>query len=88
MAALQAMLAATKSDVETRLGEVSAPTLVVMGSKDPDFDDPAAEAETVARLLRGSARMVDGAGHYPHAEMPEATAPAILAFLAGVREPA
>ena len=26
--------------------------------------------------------MVEGAGHYPHAEMPEATAPAILAFLA------
>ena len=26
--------------------------------------------------------MIDGAGHYPHAEMPDATAPAILDFLA------
>jgi pimeloyl-ACP methyl ester carboxylesterase len=25
--------------------------------------------------------MVDGAGHYPHAEMPDATASAIRAFL-------
>ena len=82
MAALQAMLAAGKADVEERLGDVRAPTLVVMGSKDPDFDDPAAEAETVAGLLRGSVQVIDGAGHYPHAEMPEATAPAILGFLA------
>lgn len=82
MAALQAMLAASKSDVEARLGKVRAPALVVMGTKDPDFGDPAAEAETVARLLNGSVRMVDGAGHYPHAEIPEATAPAILDFLA------
>ena len=82
MAALQAMLAASKKDVEARLSEVRAPTLVVMGSKDPDFDDPAAEAATVARLLRGSATMVDDAGHYPHAELPEKTTPAILDFLA------
>jgi pimeloyl-ACP methyl ester carboxylesterase len=83
MAALQAMLAAPKADVEARLGEVRAPTLVVMGTKDPDFDDPAAEANTVARLLGGGGvQMIDGAGHYPHAEMPDETLPAILDFLA------
>lgn len=82
MAALQAMLAAPKADVESRLGEVRAPTLVVMGSKDPDFGDPAEEAGIVAGLLRGRAVMIDGAGHYPHAEMPAVTVPAILAFLA------
>ena len=86
MAALQAMLAASKADVETRLADVRAPTLVVMGSKDPDFDDPAAEAATVARLLKGSATMIDGAGHYPHAEMPEKTTPAIAAFLAAQKD--
>jgi pimeloyl-ACP methyl ester carboxylesterase len=83
MAALQAMLAATKNDVEARLGEVRAPTLVVMGSKDPDFDDPKVEADTIARILKGRAVMIDGAGHYPHAEMPDVTAPAILDFIAG-----
>jgi pimeloyl-ACP methyl ester carboxylesterase len=83
MAALQAMLAATKDDVEARLGEVRAPTLVVMGSKDPDFDDTKVEADTVARLLSGHAIMIDGAGHYPQAEMPDVTAPAIINFIAG-----
>jgi pimeloyl-ACP methyl ester carboxylesterase len=82
MAALQAMLAATKADVEARLGKIRAPTLVVMGAKDPDFDDPAAEAGTIAHLIGGGdVAMIDGAGHYPHAEMPQATAPAILRFL-------
>jgi pimeloyl-ACP methyl ester carboxylesterase len=53
-----------------------------MGSKDPDFDDAEVEAETVARLLNGRAVMIDGAGHYPHAEMPDKAAPAILDFIA------
>jgi pimeloyl-ACP methyl ester carboxylesterase len=82
MAALQAMLAATKSDVEARLGEVRARTLVVMGTSDPDFDDPRAEADTVARLLGGTTASIEGAGHYPHAELPEMTVPLILDFLA------
>jgi pimeloyl-ACP methyl ester carboxylesterase len=85
MAALQAMLRATKTDIERRLPEVTAPTLVVLGSKDPDFADPALEAKTVAGLLRGRAAMVEGAGHYPHVEMAEATAKVVTAFLAAVR---
>jgi pimeloyl-ACP methyl ester carboxylesterase len=82
MAALQAMMRTDRSDVEPRLGAIRAPTLVVMGSRDPDFDDPPGEAATMAGLVSGKVAMIDGAGHYPHAEMPEATAPAILAFLA------
>lgn len=81
MAALQAMLSATKADVEARLPEVRAETLVVMGGKDPDFDDPAVEARTVANLLRGSVAMVEDAGHYPHAEMPERTVSLINQFM-------
>ena len=49
MAALQAMMRVDRSDVEPRLGDVRAPTLVVMGSKDPDFDSPAAEAANTGR---------------------------------------
>ncbi len=82
LAATRAMMNASKADVAARLHEVRAPTLVVMGSKDPDFPDASAEAGTVAELLGGTIAMVEGAGHYPHAEMPEATAPAVLAFLA------
>ncbi len=85
MAALRAMMGrdGDKSDVEARLGEVRAPTLVVMGTKDPDFPDPAAEAKIIAGRLNGTVRIIEGAGHYPHAEMPDETAPAIVDFLAG-----
>lgn len=39
MAATKAMIDAPKSDVGTRLSEVRARTLVVMGTRDPDFPD-------------------------------------------------
>jgi pimeloyl-ACP methyl ester carboxylesterase len=81
--ALQKMLAASKSAAEQRLGRVQAPTLVLMGSKDPDFKHPAAEAQWVADSLRASFHLIEGAGHYPQAEMPDVTAAHILAFLAG-----
>ena len=80
-AVLQAMAWASKADVEQRLNEVRAPVLVVMGSKDPDFKDPTAEARLVAERVRGDVVMIDGAGHYPHAEVPAATAPHIVHFL-------
>jgi pimeloyl-ACP methyl ester carboxylesterase len=83
MAATKAMIAAPKADVGDRLVEVRARTLVVMGSKDPDFPDAATEAATVAKLLRGTVAMVPGAGHYPHAEMPDITVPLVTAFLKG-----
>ena len=69
--AVQAMFRDTKAAVEARLGEVKAPVLVVMGAKDPDFKDPAAEARLVAERLGGTVLLIDGAGHYPHAEMPD-----------------
>ena len=80
--ALQKMLAASKAASEDRLGRVHAPVLVLMGSKDPDFKDPAAEAQFVAASLHGSLHLIEGAGHYPHAEMPDVTSPHILSFLA------
>lgn len=82
MDALRGMIAASKKDVEVRLPEVEAPVLVVMGTKDPDFADPKAEADTVASLLRGRAVMIEGAGHYPQVEQPGAVANAIRAFTA------
>lgn len=69
------------SPAEDRLGQVSAPVLVVMGENDPDFPDPAAEAHLVADRLQGKVLMVPGAGHYPHAEYPEVVTPAVIEFL-------
>jgi pimeloyl-ACP methyl ester carboxylesterase len=78
---VNAMLAASKAPCEAKIPDVSARVLIVMGSKDPDFADPAKEAELIAARLHGDVLMVDGAGHYPHAEMPDETARPIIAFL-------
>jgi pimeloyl-ACP methyl ester carboxylesterase len=59
---------------------VNAPTLVVMGEKDPDFPDPAIEARWIADHLHGEILMVPGAGHYPQAEFPELVSPAVVEF--------
>ncbi len=88
-AATVGMVRSGQSAVEPLLGDVRAPTLVVVGGKDPDFTDPAGEARTIAERLRGAARVqvavIEGAGHYPHAELPEQTAPVVVDFLQSVR---
>jgi pimeloyl-ACP methyl ester carboxylesterase len=83
--ALQKMLVASKAAAEQRLPDVQAPALVLMGSKDPDFKDPAAEARWVADRLHASLHLIEGAGHYPHAELPDVTTPHILAFLVALQ---
>jgi pimeloyl-ACP methyl ester carboxylesterase len=82
--AFMATTRTTHAPVEARLGEVTAPTLVVMGSADPDFPDPAAEAAWIAGRVAARVVMVPGSGHYPHAEYPEIVNPAMVAFLAQV----
>ncbi len=84
--ALQKMMAASKQASEERIPRVNAPTLVLMGSKDPDFKPPESEAKWVANALHGTYHLIDGAGHYPQAEMPEVTAPLILSFLQSLNE--
>lgn len=71
--------------IEGRLREVRAPALVVMGSKDPDFPDPAEEARWIAEQVGGDVALIEGAGHYPHVEMPDSTVPLIEDFLAADR---
>jgi pimeloyl-ACP methyl ester carboxylesterase len=85
MAALKAMIGLSKRDTEAILGTVSTPALVVMGTKDPDFPDPAAEAQMIADRIHGNVALIEGAGHYPHAEMPAIVGPRVIAFLKGVR---
>ncbi len=64
-----------------RLPQVKVPTLVIMGTKDPDFPDPIAEGEIIAKQTGGILAFVEGAGHYPQTEMPAQTAPIVLDFL-------
>ncbi|MFE7194565.1 alpha/beta fold hydrolase [Kitasatospora sp. NPDC057541] len=61
---------------------VRCPALVVMGSKDPDFSKPELVADRQAAALNARKVMIEGAGHYPMADHPRATADALLPFLA------
>lgn len=88
MKALQAMGKTPPVDAGEQLGNVRCPVLVVQGSADPDWASPKAEGEAiVADLPAGLGRleMVDGAGHYPHVQLPAQVATAMVTFLAGVR---
>lgn len=79
--AVMAMLRASKVASGERMPKVKQPALVMMGSRDPDFKDPEAEARRVAEAVRGDYKVIANAGHYPHAEMPEVTAPLMIEFM-------
>jgi pimeloyl-ACP methyl ester carboxylesterase len=67
---------------EARLMDVSVPTMVIMGERDPDFPDPSEEATWIAETLNASVVMVPEAGHYPQSQQPGLTTEAVLDFLA------
>lgn len=82
MQAALSMMTATKKSSEERLHSVEVPTMIIMGTKDPDFKDPQAEARFISSNISGytQVRLIEGAGHYPHAEMPEETAQLLVEF--------
>ncbi|MGC0365405.1 pimeloyl-ACP methyl ester carboxylesterase [Rhodococcus sp. 27YEA15] len=85
VAAVREMAMAKPSDAAAKLADVQCPTLVIMGADDADFVDPESEAATIVDLLPaglGSYRMIEHAGHYPHAQYPHEVAQALLPFLA------
>jgi pimeloyl-ACP methyl ester carboxylesterase len=70
----------TEEDRVDELAAVGLPVLVAYGSED-DAWPPGEQAET-ARRLGAAVAFLDGAGHSPAAELPDATAKALLAFWA------
>ncbi len=88
MAALKGMGSTPATDAGAALPAVRCPVLVVQGELDPDWADPRAEGEAVLAELpagRGQLVVLQGTGHYPHHQVPDAVAGAVLPFLAGVR---
>ena len=84
MAEFLKTLKSTPADAEAQLPNVQCPALIVIGSADPDFPDPAAEGEAIVAALSpglGTLKLLDGAGHYPHAERPNELAALITNFL-------
>jgi pimeloyl-ACP methyl ester carboxylesterase len=84
MKALQGMLKASPADAGAQLDNVRCPALIIQGSLDPDWADPRAEGEAIVAALPaglGRLEIIEGAGHYPHAQYPDETASLVLAFL-------
>lgn len=83
MAAAAAMARALQSRTAVNaLPRAFQPALIIMGTQDSDFPDPAAEATAIAALLPApQIVMIPGAGHYPHGQFPNEVAAAILSFL-------
>ncbi|MHA6758037.1 alpha/beta fold hydrolase [Streptacidiphilus sp. PAMC 29251] len=85
MAALQAMCKADPGDAGAQLANVTCPVLIVEGSLDPDWADPRAEGQKIIDDLPaglGELVVIDGAGHYPHAQTPDQILALALPFLA------
>ncbi|WBB74283.1 alpha/beta hydrolase [Micromonospora sp. WMMD1128] len=82
MAAVRGVVAPVEPHWTARAREVRQPVLILMGTKDPDFPDPGAEARAARRQFAvAEARMIADSGHYPHADQPDATAADLVEFL-------
>jgi pimeloyl-ACP methyl ester carboxylesterase len=82
--AMMTLGSSSRKPSEERLSKVKKPTLVIMGSKDPDWKDPESEARFIVNSLSAEFHMIEGAGHYPQTEMPKKVSPIILNFLNGI----
>ncbi|MGH3279799.1 MAG: alpha/beta fold hydrolase, partial [Trebonia sp.] len=84
MAEFMKTLKTTPADAAAQLANVRCPALIVMGTADPDFPDPRAEGEAIVAAMPaglGTVAMIEGAGHYPHAQNPDEVAGLITSFL-------
>jgi pimeloyl-ACP methyl ester carboxylesterase len=85
MKALQAMCKTKPVDAGAALSRVRCPVLVIEGALDPDWADPRAEGEgIIAALPTGTGELVvlEGVGHYAHAQVPDELVARALPFLA------
>ena len=72
------------ADAAAQLPNITGPALVIMGTLDPDFADPRAEGDAIVAAMPsglGAVAMVEGAGHYPHAQSPDQVAALVIGFL-------
>ena len=64
----------------SRVGEITAPTLILFGKQDR-LINPTAAGTFHDRIAGSEVVLLDGIGHLPMEEAPDATAAAILDFL-------
>jgi len=77
-AAFRAISTNSHAESGRRIGSVDQPVVVVMGTADPDFPDPAAEANELGELMNAEVVMSDGSGHYPQADNPTLVVDALV----------
>jgi pimeloyl-ACP methyl ester carboxylesterase len=85
MEALQAMCKTSPGDAGAQLANITCPVLIIEGSLDPDWADPRAEGQRIITDLTnglGDLAVIEGAGHYPHAQTPDEVLALALSFLA------
>jgi pimeloyl-ACP methyl ester carboxylesterase len=75
------MLKTGKRASEERIPSIRQPSLILMGSRDPDFKQPESEAQWISEHLKTKYALIENAGHYPHAEMPDVAGPIMLKFI-------
>jgi pimeloyl-ACP methyl ester carboxylesterase len=72
------------TDAGAQLANVRCPVLIIEGSADPDWADPRAEGERIIADLPqglGDLAVIEGAGHYPHAQTPDEVLALAVPFL-------
>jgi pimeloyl-ACP methyl ester carboxylesterase len=62
---------------EARLGDVKAPSVVIMGTDDIDWKDPVAEAGWIGERLSAKVTTLAGVGHYPQVQAPAVVVAAV-----------
>lgn len=69
--------------IDNDITRIKVPALIYFGSKDPDFKDPQVEANLVQQKMPSAqVKVLEGLGHYPHREQPQAVLPETLGWLA------
>jgi pimeloyl-ACP methyl ester carboxylesterase len=68
--------------IDNDIQNIKVPALMFFATKDPDFKNAQAEADLVqSKLPTATIKVLEGLGHYPHREKPEAVLPETLAWL-------
>lgn len=82
--ALRIMFTDAGQTLDAHLAKLAQPTLIIMGTKDPDFPNPAKEVQEYPKRMHTTKPviyMAPGAGHHPQTQLPNEVAEQLLAFL-------
>ena len=68
--------------LDGEISQIKVPTLIFLGSADPDFKDAGAEAQRVQGMIpQATIKILEGVGHYPQREVPEQVIPVVTDWL-------